>query len=500
MPMHPALAGNSAATLRRIIFNLLFLCLLNLAHSQSPTISVLHYFTNYSDGGQPLAGVILVSNTLYGTTFQGGTNGNGITYALNTDGSDYRVLYQFSALASVQGSGEHPTNFDGASPRGGLRCLGHTLFGTTSQGGLKENGTFFSINLDGSSFANRYNFVGPTQSWQSLDSPSGDLLPDGSTFYGTAVVGYDSLGGVYALGTNGDYNSIYSFSDRLANGDGPTGGLALLGDTLYGMTVLGGRQGLGNIFAVNTNGSSFAQVFSFPSYAWDGAIFAYTNYSGYSPVGQLAAVGNKLIGMTQYGGTGGSGTVFSINPDGTGLTVLHAFTATGAGNTNIDGANPLTDLIAGGALLYGSTPAGGVNGSGVIFSLKPDGSQFTVLHHMNGPVDGYAPNKLLLSGNHVYGTTRGGGLYSYGTVFSLPVVPPPVVISGALISGAGTFTMDFSGAPNSTNLVQVTTNLTIPGWQTISTNIADGTGHWRWTNSDAYRQSQQFYQSVTPSN
>ena len=469
--------------------------------TMAQAFSVLHSFTNSPDGGQPWSALILVSNTLYGTTFQGGTNGNGVVYALDTDGSNYRILHQFTPLTSVQGSGQHPANSDGASPRGGLYCLGNTLFGTTSQGGVNENGTLFSLDLGGSNLVTLYSFIGPTQSWQSLDSPIGDLVPVGGTFYGATSLGYDSLGRAYGIDTNGNFNPVYSFTDRIANGEGPTGGLALLGNTLYGMTVLGGTQGNGNIISVNTNGSAFAELYSFPTYSWDSAIAVGTNFSGYNPVGQLVAVSGKLFGMTEYGGINGGGTLFSINPDGSGFTVLHAFAAPGTVNPNVDGSNPLADLIAVGATLYGSTPSGGTNGNGIVFSINTDGTQFTVLHQMNGPVDGYAPNKLLYSGNRLYGTTRGGGLYTFGTVFSLAVASPPVLISAAVVSSNGSFTTVFSGVPNSTNFIQVATNLVSPmAWQTIATNVADANGNWRMTNSNVYRYSQQYYRVVTSSN
>jgi uncharacterized repeat protein (TIGR03803 family) len=205
--------------------------------------------------------------------------------------------------------------------------------------------------------------------------------------------------------------------------------------------------------------------------------------------------------MTEYGGINGGGTLFSINSDGSGFTVLHAFAAPGTGNPNIDGSNPLTDLITEGATLYGSTPFGGTNGNGIVFSINTDGSHFTVLHHMNGPADGYAPNKLLYSGNRLYGTTRGGGLYKFGTVFSLPVASPPVLISAATVSSNGSFTTVFSGTPNSTNFIQMATNLVPPiVWQTIATNVADANGHWQMANPNVYRYSQQYYRAVTFSN
>jgi uncharacterized repeat protein (TIGR03803 family) len=473
-------------------------------HAQTVTnrapgdFSVLHYFANNPDGAQPLAGVILISNTLYGTTFQGGTNGSGVVFAVNTNGADYNILYQFSPLTNVPAIGDHPSNYDGANPRGALTVLGNSLFGTTGQGGPNLNGTLFSLSLDGSHFTTLFSFPGSTLSWQALSSPTGDLVPVDNIFYGVTSLGYNALGVVYAIGTNGmNFNPLFTFTDRTAMGDGPSGGVALLGRSLYGMTFQGGTTGNGNIYAVNTNGTGFAQLYSFPSSYWNSAAFANTNSTGNNPVGQMRAAGGRVFGMTEYGGVWGGGTVFTIRPDGSGLVVLHAFTAPANGGTNVDGAYPLTDLIVAGDMLYGSTVSGGNYGSGVIFSISTDGSVFNVLHHLNGPSEGYAPNKLLLSGNTLYGATRAGGPYNVGTLFSLRISPPSVVISGSVL--AGELSMSFSGAPNSTTLVQMTTNLASPAsWQTIATNIADSNGQGQFTNFNLGQFPGHYYRAVTP--
>ncbi len=97
---------------------------------------ILHTF-NYSDGANPWAGLILSSNILYGTTYQGGSVGwgNGMVFAINTDGTGFTNLYSFTG-----GS-------DGANPIGGLILASNTLYGTTQLGGDSGNGTAFSLPL-----------------------------------------------------------------------------------------------------------------------------------------------------------------------------------------------------------------------------------------------------------------------------------------------------------------------------------------------------------------
>jgi uncharacterized repeat protein (TIGR03803 family) len=53
--------------------------------------------------------LIISGNTLFGTASEGGTNGNGTVFAVNTDGTGFTNLHTFTALINS-------TNSDGANP------------------------------------------------------------------------------------------------------------------------------------------------------------------------------------------------------------------------------------------------------------------------------------------------------------------------------------------------------------------------------------------------
>ena len=72
---------------------------------------------------------------MYGTTAYGGASGDGTIFRLNTDGTGFTTLYNFS-----NGS-------DGAGPNTTLVLAGNTLYGTTESGGLSGHGTVFSLAL-----------------------------------------------------------------------------------------------------------------------------------------------------------------------------------------------------------------------------------------------------------------------------------------------------------------------------------------------------------------
>lgn len=82
---------------------------------------------------------------------------------------------------------------------------------------------------------------------------------------------------------------------------------------------------------------------------------------GREPWGSLIVSGSTLYGMTTYGGIYGQGTLFKMNTDGSGYTILHNFGDSG------DGYNPLGGPILSGSTLYGMTASGGSNGGGVLF-------------------------------------------------------------------------------------------------------------------------------------
>jgi uncharacterized repeat protein (TIGR03803 family) len=104
-------------------------------------------FTN-RDGAHPSGDLVLSGNILYGTTVTGGTNGSGTVFSLGTNGANFASLYAFTALNTNSAPIDPLyTNSDGVEPLGGLVISSNVLYGTTSFGGLNSDGTVFSLSV-----------------------------------------------------------------------------------------------------------------------------------------------------------------------------------------------------------------------------------------------------------------------------------------------------------------------------------------------------------------
>jgi uncharacterized repeat protein (TIGR03803 family) len=272
-----------------------------------------------------------------------------------------------------------------------------------------------ATNLVAQTFTTLHSFVG-----YPIDgaNPEASLILAGSTLYGTAGSGTYGYGTVFAINTNGTgFTNVYSFTalNNNTNSDGayPTARLMLLGNTLYGTAQGGGSLGHGTIFAVNINGTSFKNLHSFTN-----------GIDGAGPWAGLISLGSTLYGTAEYGGNSGNGTVFRVNTDGSSFTSLHSFTAlinSTIGLTNGDGAWPTAELALSGNMLYGTTFQGGTSVFGTVFEINTNGSSFKNLHSFNGN-DGALPYYgLVLSGNALFGTTTDGGSAGRGTVFKMNI-------------------------------------------------------------------------------
>jgi uncharacterized repeat protein (TIGR03803 family) len=397
------------------------------------TFTNLHNFTGF-DGAEPHAGLILSGSTLYGTAQLGGSSGRGTVFAINTNGMDITNLYSFTAT-STDSSGVE-TNSDGAYPNAGLILLGNTLYGTASSGGSPGSGTVFAVNTNGTGFTNLHTFTQLSVPYTGTNSdganPSAGLVLSGNTLYGTAQLGGSAGNGtVFAVNTNGTgFTNLYVFTalsgpfSTNSDGAGPEAGLILSGTTLYGTANGGGSAGAGTVFKLNTDGTGFTNVHSL-------------HYSeGYSPQAGLILSGSTLYGTAYQGGTNGYGTVFAVNTNGTSFTNLHSF------NYVSDGANPQAGLILLGGTLYGTAYGGGSSGNGTVFAVNTDGTDFTNLHNFIFGSDGSNPLAgLIVSGNTLYGTAYNGGSYGEGTVFGLSL--------GSVSALAPTLTI----VPSGTNVV-----------------------------------------------
>jgi uncharacterized repeat protein (TIGR03803 family) len=407
------------------------------------------YYTN-SDGIKPndLGGLIIANNTLYGTAAGGGTSGRGTVFALSADGTGLTNLHNFTGGSN------------GATPYSGLLLSGNTLYGTTAYGGSSSVGTVFKVNTDGTGFTNLHSFTGGDGA-----NPYPSLILSGNTLYGTANRGGSSdRGTVFAVNTDGTgFTNLHNFAGYPSAGAYPTARLVLSGNTLYGTANSGSTGDGGTVFAINIDGTGFTNLHSFTGYpSYDSPTI--TNSDGAYP-GQLILSGNMLYAAAGGGGSSANGTVFTLNTDGTGLTILHHFTATsGPLSTNSDGVSPCVLFLSGGTL-YGGTSGGGSLGFGTVFALNTNGTGFTNLYSLT---ESGSSAGSLLSGNTLYGTTFSGGSSDNGTVFSrslLVLLPPPqlaIVLSGdSVILTWPTNTAGFT--------LQFTTNLASPTvWSTVS--------------------------------
>ena len=193
---------------------------------------------NDSNGASPYAGLVQVNDgSLYGTTYQGGTNGYGTIFKLTTNGT-------FTSLHSFTGAN------DGANPYAGLvQGQDGNLYGTTFFGGAYGYGTAFSLATNGV-LTTLISFDNTNGAY-----PQGGLVQDsgGSFFYGTTSAGgaYTNLSGglgtIFKLETNGTLTTLVSFDGT--NGASPRAGLTKTADgNFYGTTAKGGTNDCGTVF------------------------------------------------------------------------------------------------------------------------------------------------------------------------------------------------------------------------------------------------------------
>jgi uncharacterized repeat protein (TIGR03803 family) len=289
------------------------------------------------------------------------------------------LCFALASSAHAQVTVVHAFNVtDGSAPWGNMSVSGATLYGTTEYGGTyhksgQVDGTIFKLNTDGSGFSTLHSFGAPDDGGWPL---SGPILADGTLYGTTSYSQSQPNGSIFAIDTDGSgYHTLYSFPVS-----GPTGELTLVGSTLYGMTSRGGLNGHGTIFSVNTDGTNFSTVHSFTGAVSDGAV----------PSSGLTRSGTTFYGTTIFGGTYGLGTVFKMNTDGTEFEILHSF-----GN-GADEVGPEGTLALSGSTLYGTT-------TDTIFKVNTDGSDFSVLHTLSGNAVGFSSD-LVISGSKIFGS------------------------------------------------------------------------------------------------
>ncbi len=336
---------------------------------------------------------------LYGTTATGGAGNRGLVFRIEDDGSRITVLREFT------------TSAEGSTPRGGvIEGSDGRLYGTTQSGGANGGGTVFALNRDGTSFSTLTSF-GPGSGINPVSRliEGSDGLLYGSCTNATAAPTNGTLWRVQKNG--GNFAVLKTFA--LNGGEGRTPFAPLLEGIdgwLYGTTYSGGNSNRGTIFKLARDGSNFQTLRHLTGFG-DAAF----------PQARLHQLPDgTLIAPSSAGGTAGLGSIFTIQTNGTGYQVLHNFVSTGG-----DGRSPMGGLVsAGDGSLLGTTRFGGGDAVGTVYSIRPDGSGYFVLHRFSTTYpSGMEPWAGLASGpaGTFYGVTTLGGLVgpAGGTLFRL---------------------------------------------------------------------------------
>jgi uncharacterized repeat protein (TIGR03803 family) len=485
----------------------------------------LYSFTNGSDGASPFAGLIQgVDGNFYGTAKAGG-DGSGTIFTLTTAGA-------FTSLCPFPGGGG-----DGALPRSPLfQDTNGLLYGTAYWGGTNGDGAIFQITTSGT-LTPLYSFTGVDdggnpegQLVQGLDgdlygttgnyspllqgsgvspygtvfkmTPAGALttlysFKDGSdgacpragviqgtdgNFYGTTFFGGSGNGTIFRITPAGLFTNLHSFTGG-SDGGYPSAALVQAGDTNFYGTASAGGAGYGTLFKISPKGG-FTLIRQFTSG---------NSSSPYAPLA-LGADGS-LYGSTS-GESGGCGTIFKFTPPNA-FSLLYTFT-----NGN-DGETPLGGLVQGtDGTFYGTSSAGGPNGTGVVFRVTTGGllqslCSFSALNAYGFNQDGASPSAALVQAadGNFYGTTDSGGQYKTGTVFRLTIIPtpPPAFLSTTETAGALTFT--WSAEAGSFYQLQYCTNLAQTNWTNLG-GPASAPGSTLSASYAASADAQRFYRVV----
>ena len=331
------------------------------------TETVLYNFTGSTDGGQPYASLIFDSaGNLYGTTNFGGSSscsmGCGTVFKLTpgSGGWTESVLYAFTGGSDGRESYAR-LRFDAAGNLYGTTLLGGNIGSVCSEG----CGTVFKLTPGSSGWTESvlYAFQGAGDGASPYD---GLALDAAGNLYGTAYTGGASADGVVfklSPGSSGWTESVLHTFKGAADGEYPYGDLILdATGNLYGTAYQGG-EGYGVVFELMKTKGRWAEKM----------LRRFSNTLAGNPVAGLVidAAGN-LYGTTMLGANetscgGGCGSLFKLSPvSGGGWTykMVHVF---GQGT---DGYHPTGDLILDSAgNLYGTTQAGGAQGSGMVFEI-----------------------------------------------------------------------------------------------------------------------------------
>ena len=190
-----------------------------------------------SNGAYPESVTLAISKgKIYGMTDEGGINGKGLIYSIDTNGHAYKDLLD---LNNTDTMGEYPY--------GSVMLHGNTLYALTEEGNSYWNdGMAFSVDTTGHNYKMLHFF-----SYYDGEEPYGNLTWAKGRLYGTTSYGGGNAdeGTVFSMdSTGGNFVEMVDFNE--GNGENPYGDITISGDTLFGTTEDGGQDGRGVVFSI----------------------------------------------------------------------------------------------------------------------------------------------------------------------------------------------------------------------------------------------------------
>lgn len=222
--------------------------------------------------------LVKVGGNFFGSAYSGALNHKGILFSMDTSGSNYVVLHEFSGD-------------DGTTPSGELLWDDHKLIGVTSLGGSENLGVVYQINEDGTEFKNLLHF-GSNAS--GLGRPIFGITKAFGRYWGTTTKGgakYNGYGAIYSCLPDGTDLTIHHIFDRTDSFQWVKTKLLEYDGKLWGYGAGANHAGL---IQLNNDGTGFQIVQEFyDSYQNDYAALVVLNNQIWGVCGNIDVDGRR---------------------------------------------------------------------------------------------------------------------------------------------------------------------------------------------------------------
>lgn len=396
-----------------------------------------------------------------GTTNGGSATAYGVIYKFDPTTSEYSVLHRFNG-------------YNGQFARyGKLVQIGDTLYGNSELGGtnggqvlLSGSGTIYKINLDGTGFQVIVDFTLTGMSNMVGRIPRSGLVASGDTLIGSTVMGgTNGAGSLFKIDTNGNFLAISPYNSASNPLDGGAPGAFTMGRDgfVYGTSTVG-TNGNGALYKFTTNLTDVTVVANFPSdyrasYPFSGPV------EGPNDGEFFGTTTRQRPNKVQF-----FGSVYKASAAG--VTTLRFFTNDPPNIESGGTPSPTSELRLGpDGAMYGtfSSENAGAYTNGRAFRITTNGTYSAIYSFTNVAEYGYGPHSLnFASDGTILATTTGsrGGLHK----LSVPMIPILKTIV-ADTANPGYFNVSFTSVAGQSYLVRTNAYLEAPNKGILATNL-----------------------------